>query len=380
MFQELSQPTSRRPPRVFAVAGRTAHLSEIGPMHARPQPDRACGPGDRPLTLPHKHVLGMHLADTPTILPAGGQNAIGQALGLLGDEWNLLIIRAALMGATHYVQFREQLPISHQVLTNRLRMLVHNGLLTKREIPGARARTEYSPTPRGRSLWPVLLSMWAWERDWVTGPREPMPVMLHRPCGLEFTPLLRCRGCAAPVSDADISLQVGPSGSWERCAPAAATRRRPVHEPGMYPETMSVFGNRWAAAVLLAGFLGTTRFGSFQLQLGAPSGSLTERLQTFVSIGVFTSASPVTGAGDLKLHKGEYFLTQKGRAFFPILAGVLNWAQRWFRAPDGPAIVMRHLGCGKPFVGELACDHCLAPVAAGVRWTRNPRQSPEATE
>lgn len=357
------------------MTGRNPHVTEIGWMQGRSQRDRACGPGDRSLALPQKHVPGIHLADTPTLLPPGGHNAIGQALGLLGDEWNLLLIRAALMGTTHYARFREQVPISHQVLTNRLRMLVQNGLLAKREIPGARARTEYIPTPRSRSLWPVMLSMWAWERDWMTDHREPLPVMRHRPCGQEFAPLLRCRECGVVVTDADISLHVGPSGSWDRCAPAAATRRRPDHEPGLYPGTMSIFGNRWAAALLLAAFLGTTRFAGFQQQLGAPSGSLTERLQTFVSIGVFTSSPEAGRTDDLKPQKGEYLLTDKGRAFFPILAGVLNWAQRWFRAPDGQAIIMRHQACGKTFVGELVCDHCMVPVAAGVRWTKNPQQA-----
>lgn len=375
MFQELSWPTGQRPQRTSPVRGRNPHLPEISWMQGRLQRDRVCSPGDRPLALPHKYVPGPCVADAPTLLPSGGHNAIGQALGLLGDEWNLLIIRAALLGTTHYVKFREQVPISNQVLTNRLHMLVDKGLLVRREIPGARARTEYLPTLRSRSLWPVLLSMWAWERDWMPEHLEPLPVMRHSPCGHEFVPLMRCRACSVLVTDADVSLRVGPSGSWDRSAPAAATRRRSDHEPALFPGTMRVFGNRWAAALLLASFLGTTRFAAFQVQLGAPSVQLTERLKTFVSIGVFTNSPASSCTDELKPQKREYILTDKGRAFFPILAGVLNWAQRWFRAPDGPAIVMRHLTCGNTFVGELVCDHCMVPVAAGVHWARKP-QSP----
>ena len=40
-----------------------------------------------------------------TKLDPGGVNAIGRMLGLLGDEWNLLILQQALMGASRYRQF-----------------------------------------------------------------------------------------------------------------------------------------------------------------------------------------------------------------------------------------------------------------------------------
>lgn len=302
-----------------------------------------------------------------TILPVGESNAIGQMLGLLGDEWNLLIVRDALMGTSRYAQFLSRLPISSYVLTQRLRVLVRNGLLIRQQHPAVRSRTEYLLTPRSRSLWSVMLSMWAWERDWVTEHRDAMPEMSHKACGQRFTPLLRCRSCGEVASDSDVSLRQGPSGAWGRCAPAASTRRRSEQDAGLYPETMSVFGNRWAAALLLASFLGTKRFTDFQTQLGAPPGSLAERLQTFCRIGVFV-ASPTGSVVDEGQPRAEYLLTAKGRAFFPVLTGVLVWAQRWYHAPEGPAIVLTHDACGAQFVGELACDQCLAPAESGVIW------------
>ena len=68
-------------------------------------------------------------------------------LGLLGDEWTLLVIQQALMGATRYGEFQARLPISHSILSSRLRSLTRDGLITKRtyqtnppgRIPGHRA-------------------------------------------------------------------------------------------------------------------------------------------------------------------------------------------------------------------------------------------------
>ncbi len=42
----------------------------------------------------------------PTPLSPGGTNAVGRILGLLGDEWTLLIIQQALLGATRYGEYR----------------------------------------------------------------------------------------------------------------------------------------------------------------------------------------------------------------------------------------------------------------------------------
>ena len=62
--------------------------------------------------------------DEPAALERGGANAIGRMLGLLGDEWNLVIIQQALMGASRYSHFMTRLPVSNSVLTGRLRLLV----------------------------------------------------------------------------------------------------------------------------------------------------------------------------------------------------------------------------------------------------------------
>ncbi len=301
---------------------------------------------------------------TPTDLAPGGTNAIGRMLGLLGDEWNLLIIQQALLGATRYSQFMARLPISNSVLTNRLDTLVRDGLLVRQVHTSTRARTEYLITPRSASLWPALLSIWEWERNWVAEHRAQLPAMQHESCGRPFAPLLRCESCYSAVTDADVALALGPSGAWSRFAPAAATRRRSDsdsvgRQAGMFPETMSVFGNRWAAALLVAAFLQTTRFTDFQTQLGAPPSLLAERLQTFCAIGVL-STSPAERSGS---ERSSYLLTDKGRALFPVLVAALQWAQQWFRAPEGPAIELTHRGCGAPFAGELACDQCTAVLA-----------------
>lgn len=288
----------------------------------------------------------------PTALRPGDTNAIGRMLGLLGDEWNLLIIQQALMGASRYSHFVARLAISNSVLTTRLRMLVDEGLLERRT-------GEYLPTPRSRSLWPILALIWEWERTWVAEHRERLPAMRHGGCGELFSPQLRCAACGAPITGDDVDLAPGPSGRWSRSAPAVATRRRSgsdaaTRQAGLFPETMTVLGNRWAAALLVAAFLRTTRFTDFQNQLGTPPSLLTERLQRFCAIGIF-AAAPADRHGS---ERASYLLTEKGQAFGGVLVASLQWAQRWFVAPEGPAMLVNHRACGEPLTAELACDRC----------------------
>jgi DNA-binding HxlR family transcriptional regulator len=221
-------------------------------------------------------------------------NAVARMLGLLGDEWTLL------------AEFKARLPISNSVLTRRLQSLTREGLLDRRVYQTNPTRAEYLVTPRSRSLWPVLVSIWEWERRWVPDHAEQLPGMRHQPCGTDFVPTLICRACGEEASDKDVVAQWGPSGSWPRSIPVVSTRRRSEADAaaGLFPQTMSVLGNRWGFALLVAAFVGMSRFTDFQSQLGAPPGSIADRLSIFTANGVFVAAD------------NRYRLTEKGRALF----------------------------------------------------------------
>jgi DNA-binding HxlR family transcriptional regulator len=282
---------------------------------------------------------------------ASEPNAVARMLGQLGDEWTLLVLQQALMGATRYGEFQSRLPISHSVLSSRLRSLAEEGLLEPRVYQTNPPRREYLTTARSRSLWPVLVSIWDWERHWVPGHADDLPTMHHNTCGADFAPRLTCRSCGDDVTEKDVVAQWGPSGSWARSVPAVVTRRRSATgQAGLFPQTMTVLGNRWGFALLVAAFVGMSRFTDFQTQLGAPPGSIADRLSIFADNGVFVVAD------------NRYRLTEKGRALFPVLISALQWAQRWFHAPEGPAVALTHTACGGRFTAVMTCDQCTRPL------------------
>lgn len=271
-------------------------------------------------------------------LPAGQRNAIGVTLGLLGDEWSLLILREALLGASRFVDWRARLPISNAVLTARLSRLTDAGLFVR--------GNGYRLTERGADVWSILLSIWAWEDRWVASHVERLPGRVHRLCGKPFDPVLVCSACDTAVLAVDHTLEggFGPSGSWERSVPAATTRRRSAGaEAGFFPETTALIGNRWSAALVGAAFLGVHRFSDFQRCLNTSPTMVADRIRTLRSLDVLSD---------------DYRLTAKGLAFFPVVMSLVGWAQRWFHAADGPALIHRHIPCGTDFIAALDCSSC----------------------
>lgn len=271
-------------------------------------------------------------------------------LGVLGDEWTLLIIQQSLLGARRYGEFAAALPVSNAVLSGRLQSMTADDLLVRREYQLNPPRAEYLPTARSRALWPMLTSIWAWERAWVRDRSDPLPVMRHVVCGADFAPRVACGACGVTTQSGDIVARWGPSGSWQRSIPVSATRRRSAGRRSattlLFPQTMSVIGDRWAFAMLVAAFVGVARFTDFQNALGAPPGTAAARLSTFTAEGI--------------LERGDdgYRLTDKGRAFFGVLVCALAWAQHWFADPGGPAVILTHRACGRRFSPALECNRC----------------------
>lgn len=103
---------------------------------------------------------------------------IALALDQLGDRWTLLILRElTLDGDQRFTDLRRHLPgITPSLLTERLRTLVHNGLVITRELPPPAARTVYAPTPRGREAIPILRALVRWGMPLLPPPRAETPL------------------------------------------------------------------------------------------------------------------------------------------------------------------------------------------------------------
>jgi len=110
--------------------------------------------------------------------------SIDRTLQALGEKWTLLIIRESFYGSTRFEQFHRVLQCPRNLLSERLTLLVDEGILERSEYrePGSRARMEYRLTDKGRELFPIYAALMEWGNRW-TGLAAPPVELFHKPCG-----------------------------------------------------------------------------------------------------------------------------------------------------------------------------------------------------
>ena len=84
-------------------------------------------------------------------------------LTLIGDKWNVLILRDLMPGTKRFGELKKSIGgVSQKVLTTQLRAMEASGLVHREVYAEVPPRVEYSLTDLGKSLKPILDSLWAW--------------------------------------------------------------------------------------------------------------------------------------------------------------------------------------------------------------------------
>jgi DNA-binding HxlR family transcriptional regulator len=102
---------------------------------------------------------------------------INLTLEILGDRWSLLILRDMIFsGKRHFRDLlRSQEGIASNILADRLKRLVAQGLLTRAEDPSHKQKAIYSLTPMAIELVPVFAHIGAWGRKHLPA-SEPLSI------------------------------------------------------------------------------------------------------------------------------------------------------------------------------------------------------------
>ena len=88
---------------------------------------------------------------------------VATTVALIGSKWKLLIIRNLLARPWRFNELKKDLEgISQKVLTDSLRSMEADGIITRTVYPEVPPRVEYALTELGKSLKPILDSMRAW--------------------------------------------------------------------------------------------------------------------------------------------------------------------------------------------------------------------------
>ena len=136
--------------------------------------------------------------------------SVARTVDLLGDWWTPLVLREAFYSVRRFDGFQASLGIGRNILTERLRRLVDQGLMERRMYQDRPERHEYRLTQKGRDFYPVLASIVAWGDRWLDRGKGAPVLLRHQVCGKITHAEVVCAECGEPLDARDMTVEVGP--------------------------------------------------------------------------------------------------------------------------------------------------------------------------
>ncbi|MBE5773956.1 MAG: helix-turn-helix transcriptional regulator [Clostridiales bacterium] len=95
---------------------------------------------------------------------------VATTVQVIGSKWKLLIMRNLLVRPWRFNELQKNLEgISQKVLTDSLRSMEADGIITRTVYPEVPPRVEYALSPLGETMRPILDAMQAWGNAFKAG-------------------------------------------------------------------------------------------------------------------------------------------------------------------------------------------------------------------
>jgi len=92
-----------------------------------------------------------------------------KAVELIGRRWTGAVLQVLMEGPRRYSDLRDAVPdISDRMLSERLKQLECEGIVTRSVSADTPVRVAYGLTEKGRALQEPLTAISAWASSWVT--------------------------------------------------------------------------------------------------------------------------------------------------------------------------------------------------------------------
>ena len=113
------------------------------------------------------HIKEVSVVKTKAELP---ECPVATTVSLIGSKWKLLIMRNLLSRPWRFNELQKNLEgISQKVLTDSLRSMEADGIITRTVFPEVPPRVEYALSELGESMRPIIKSMEEWGLEYKQG-------------------------------------------------------------------------------------------------------------------------------------------------------------------------------------------------------------------
>jgi DNA-binding HxlR family transcriptional regulator len=145
--------------------------------------------------------------------------SVARTVSVIGDRWNLLILRDCFLRARRFEDFQERLGITRPILASRLKQLVDAFALVKVPYQQRPVRYEYRLTQKGLDLYPIVMAIVHWGDVHMSGKKGRPLLHTHDLCGKDFDPVMVCSQCGEPLVAKQVHLRRGPGAKSSRHLP-----------------------------------------------------------------------------------------------------------------------------------------------------------------
>lgn len=108
---------------------------------------------------------------------------VARSVDLIGDRWSLLIVRNAFDGMRRFGDFQRDLGVARNILADRLRKLVDEGILAMQGASDGTSYQEYVLTDKGESLFPIVVALRQWGEQHLFERGERHSLLIDRRTG-----------------------------------------------------------------------------------------------------------------------------------------------------------------------------------------------------
>lgn len=130
-------------------------------------------------------------------------------INLVGDRWTANLIALSYHGLTRFDEFHQELPVATNILADRLRFLVEEGVFVQRVYRQRPLRYEYLLTEKGEALFPWFLCLLQWGDKWCRPDEGGKPVRLtHKSCGKALRGQVSCSACGGVLQAHEVEFSL----------------------------------------------------------------------------------------------------------------------------------------------------------------------------
>jgi len=143
------------------------------------------------------------------ILKLRGKGAlVDTVIGLYGDRWSALIVRAMFTGIHRFDQIQQDTLMATNILSGRIDELIESGILVTSLYSQHPPRYEYHLTPKGRDLYPITLGLLQWGDQYYADEKGPPLILYHRPCGNSLKMEIVCGYCDEKLRNEEMAARI----------------------------------------------------------------------------------------------------------------------------------------------------------------------------